>query len=500
MVLYQYRNRDYPRARNILVINVAAMVATLAIQRWAAILDGVCATALLSLYRLQSNDRTSEPRRPLAIPASPLPDTSDLSAFSNGLSIVSNQTLYLLDAFNQVRCRRSIGDEYFRARHSVRNLRDQSQCRLALTGQISVDQASPLIQASPSPTPGSPLLFLDAAGNRVSTLTNKFTLTEITDPTSGANAADHPVDPAIYGRKRAPEFSSPDTVPPRYRRRSDPTPTPMLQLRHRPRCRHPTPVPRRPRYADLPDPPDDPVPTPTPHRCRLPTPTPVPTADLPTPTPTTDPHTGATRRLRPRCRLPTPDPGADADSHTGADADSDPGSDCRHPPRCRLRHRPRCQRRHPHRCRLRPHPVPTPTPTPVPTPLPPRFRLRRPHRCRRRLRPRCQRRLPPQCQRRRRFRHPNRFNMSYQRPILRRALIVGLLVVSAGTICPRALGLSTGWPAGPVPTPLSTPPSGPSPSPAPSATPTPTPTPVATPIPPSYVQIITLETPQTPIS
>jgi hypothetical protein len=86
--------------------------------------------------------------------------------------------------------------------------------------------------------------------------------------------------------------------------------------------------------------------------------------------------------------------------------------------------------------------------------------------------------------------------MSYQRTLLRRALFVGLLVISAGTICNRALGLGTGWPAGPVPTPLATPPPGPSPSPTATATPTPMPTPVPTPIPPSYVQIITQETPQ----
>jgi hypothetical protein len=70
------------------------------------------------------------------------------------------------------------------------------------------------------------------------------------------------------------------------------------------------------------------------------------------------------------------------------------------------------------------------------------------------------------------------------------------MVVSAAAICNRAFGLSTGWPAGPVPTPLATPPPGPSPSPTPAPTPIPSPTPVPTPIPPSYVQIITQETPQ----
>src|ERR1700731_550496 len=90
--------------------------------------------------------------------------------------------------------------------------------------------------------------------------------------------------------------------------------------------------------------------------------------------------------------------------------------------------------------------------------------------------------------------------MSHQKVTLRRALIAVLLIVSAGTICNTAFGISPGWPAGPVPTPLPTPPPTPTPSPAPSPTPTPTATPTATPIPtpipPSYVQIITLESPR----
>jgi hypothetical protein len=81
--------------------------------------------------------------------------------------------------------------------------------------------------------------------------------------------------------------------------------------------------------------------------------------------------------------------------------------------------------------------------------------------------------------------------------MLRRVLIVGLLVISAGTICNRAFGTpSPGYPTGPVPTPLPTPPPSPTPSPAPSATPTPTPAPSPTPVPPSYVLVTTLETPR----
>ena len=86
--------------------------------------------------------------------------------------------------------------------------------------------------------------------------------------------------------------------------------------------------------------------------------------------------------------------------------------------------------------------------------------------------------------------------MSYRETILRRVLIVGLFIASAGTICNTAFGLSPGWPAGPIPTPLPTPPATPTPSPTPFPTPTPAVTPLPTPVPPSYVQVITVESPQ----
>jgi hypothetical protein len=86
--------------------------------------------------------------------------------------------------------------------------------------------------------------------------------------------------------------------------------------------------------------------------------------------------------------------------------------------------------------------------------------------------------------------------MSYRETILRRVLIVGLLVASAGTICHTAFGLSPGFPAGPIPTPLPTPPATPTPSPTPFPTPTPAATPVPTPVPPSYAQVVTVESPQ----
>jgi hypothetical protein len=85
--------------------------------------------------------------------------------------------------------------------------------------------------------------------------------------------------------------------------------------------------------------------------------------------------------------------------------------------------------------------------------------------------------------------------MSYLIIILRRVLIVGLLIASAGTISNMAFGLTPGWPTGQSPTPLPTPPATPTPSPTPFPTPTPVTT-LPTPVPPSYVQVITVESPR----
>jgi hypothetical protein len=85
--------------------------------------------------------------------------------------------------------------------------------------------------------------------------------------------------------------------------------------------------------------------------------------------------------------------------------------------------------------------------------------------------------------------------MSYRKLILRSALIVAIFIASGGTICQTAFAVSPGWPTGSSPTPVPTPP----PTPTPSPTPFPTPTPITalpTPVPPAYVQVITVESPQ----
>jgi hypothetical protein len=85
--------------------------------------------------------------------------------------------------------------------------------------------------------------------------------------------------------------------------------------------------------------------------------------------------------------------------------------------------------------------------------------------------------------------------MSYREIILRRVLIAAFLIASGGTICQTAFGLGPGWPTGQSPTPLPTPPASPTPSPTPFPTPTLVTT-LPTPVPPSFVQVITVESPQ----
>jgi hypothetical protein len=158
-------------ARNILIINVAAMVTAL----------GSPPAQLYSIY-VGSNPMT-EPLIPATTsdPGVAITGANDLSAFSSGLSIVSNQTLYLLDVFNQGATKFATSIFAPDVRYGISGITPAST---TIVGQVSVDQASPLIQALPTPTPGSPLQFLDASGNKISTSTNTFTLSEINTPIS----------------------------------------------------------------------------------------------------------------------------------------------------------------------------------------------------------------------------------------------------------------------------------------------------------------------------
>jgi hypothetical protein len=155
-------------ARNILIINVGAMVTALGSP-----------SQLYSIY--VGSNPTIEPLSPATTsdPGVAITGAKDLSAFTQGLSIVSNQTLYLLDVFNQGATKYATSIFAPDVRYGISGITPAST---TIVGQVSVDQASPLIQALPTPTPGSPLQFLDASGNKISTSTNTFTLSEISTP------------------------------------------------------------------------------------------------------------------------------------------------------------------------------------------------------------------------------------------------------------------------------------------------------------------------------
>jgi hypothetical protein len=154
--------------RNILVINVGSMVAALGTN-----------AQLYSIY-IGSNP-TTEPVTPFTAsdPGVALTGTSDLHLFTAGLSIVSNQTLYLLDSVNQVP---AVGAKPATSifapdiRYGISGVNPV----VGLVGQVSIDPASTTSSA------GNPLSFVDADGTLISTssASNTFTLTEITDPTT----------------------------------------------------------------------------------------------------------------------------------------------------------------------------------------------------------------------------------------------------------------------------------------------------------------------------
>ena len=154
--------------RNILAINVGAMAAALGTN---------IQSQLYSIY--VGSNPTTEPVIPATAndPGIAITGTSDLSLFTQGLSIVSNQTLYLLDSFNQGATKPATSIYAPDVRYGISGVTPNT----TLTGQVSVDQASTASLA------GSPLSFVDADGTSISTTTastNKFTLTEITDPTA----------------------------------------------------------------------------------------------------------------------------------------------------------------------------------------------------------------------------------------------------------------------------------------------------------------------------
>ena len=99
-------------------------------------------------------------------------DTNDLSAFTSGLSIVTNQTLYLLDSFNQVN---PVPTSLYAPQVRYGGI-SATNPQVNLTGQVAV-------VATPGQSSVNPLSFTNANGNPIGLSNTTTTLTEVTDPT-----------------------------------------------------------------------------------------------------------------------------------------------------------------------------------------------------------------------------------------------------------------------------------------------------------------------------
>jgi hypothetical protein len=158
--------------RNLLIVDIPTMVSTLGTGSAA-----VDSSQLYSVY-IGSNP-TTEP----ATPPSPVPppytepgigitNCNDLSLFTCGLSIVTNQTLYLLGSFNQGATTQPTSIYAPQVRYGMSG----AISPVALTGQVSVDPTS-------SATPlANPLSLVNASGTSIPASSISATLSEITDP------------------------------------------------------------------------------------------------------------------------------------------------------------------------------------------------------------------------------------------------------------------------------------------------------------------------------
>jgi hypothetical protein len=151
--------------RNLLVVDVYNMVLALGTGS---------PPQLYSIY-IGSNP-TTEPASPSTSsdPGIAVTDTHDLSSFTSGLSIVSNQTLYLIDSFNQGATKPPTSIYAPQVRYGMSG---GSIASVSLTGQISVDPTS-------SATPAvNPLSLVNGANTPIPTTSISANFTEITDPT-----------------------------------------------------------------------------------------------------------------------------------------------------------------------------------------------------------------------------------------------------------------------------------------------------------------------------
>jgi hypothetical protein len=151
--------------RNLLVIDVLKMVQTLGTGNPAQ---------LYSIY-IGSNP-TTEPNTPSTAsdPGVAITNTNDLHLFTSGLSIVTNQTLYLLDSFNQGTTQPPTSLYAPQVRYGMSG----AITNVTLTGQISVDPTS-----SATTPMVNPLGLVNASGTPIPPASVSAILTEITDPT-----------------------------------------------------------------------------------------------------------------------------------------------------------------------------------------------------------------------------------------------------------------------------------------------------------------------------
>jgi hypothetical protein len=155
---------------NILVVDVFKMVQALGKD------SGTSPAQLYSIYFSTTNSSVA------------IRDTRDLSAFTSGLSIVTNQTLYLLDAFNQgtqqppTRTQQPPTSIYApHIRYGIRDGTSTVSPQVKLTGQMAMVVPTP--SPNQSPTPMNPLSFTSGDTSPVPSSNITAVLSEVTDPT-----------------------------------------------------------------------------------------------------------------------------------------------------------------------------------------------------------------------------------------------------------------------------------------------------------------------------
>jgi hypothetical protein len=167
--------------RNLLVIDVPNMVQTLG--------SGVASvdyTQLYSIYIGSSPLSVPETSYSASDPGVGITNTNDLHLFTNGLSIVSNQTLYLLDSFNHINNTTLVPPAPPPTSiYAPQVLYGASGATssVALTGQISIDAAA---SGTPGPTvtPVDTLSISNGKGIAISPTAVTGAFKEITVPTS----------------------------------------------------------------------------------------------------------------------------------------------------------------------------------------------------------------------------------------------------------------------------------------------------------------------------